>query len=129
MGGLGEREGGSGILISAFGAGKRFPKTGAGAVRLFIVLLRLFDDCSIGKGGVDWLGFLGGLTRGADIPTRVETLGGDSCLKEGFLAVPENVALCPLSEDADFERSSLETKDLSLSFCKHIAIHASMRSL
>ena len=53
MGGLGEREGGSGILISAFGAGRRFPKTGAGAVRLFIVLLRLFDDCSIGKGGVD----------------------------------------------------------------------------
>ena len=53
MGGLGEREGGSGILISAFGAGRRFPKTGAGAVRLFIVLLRLIDGCSIGKGGVD----------------------------------------------------------------------------
>ena len=53
MGGLGEREGGSGILMSAFGAGRRFPKTGAGPVILFIVLLRLFDDCSIGKGGVD----------------------------------------------------------------------------
>ena len=53
VGGLGEREGGSGILMSAFGAGRRFPKTGAGPVILFIVLLRLFDDCSIGKGGVD----------------------------------------------------------------------------
>lgn len=117
MGGLGEREGGSGILISAFGAGKRLPKTGAGAVRLFIVLLRLFDGCSSGKGGVDWLEFLGGLTGGADTPTRAETLGDSSCLKEGFLAVP-----IP-------ERSSLGTEDLSLSFCKHIAIHASMRSL
>ena len=129
MGGLGEREGGSGILISAFGAGRRLPKTGAGAVRLFIVLRRLFEGCSIGKGGVDWLVFLACLTGGADIPTRAEILGDGSCLKEGFLAVPINIELCPLSEDAGFERSSLGTEDLPLSFCKHIVIHASMRSL
>lgn len=57
VGGVGDREGGSGICISAFGAGNRSPKTGAGAVRLFIVLRRLPDggggrceDCSTGVG-------------------------------------------------------------------------------
>ena len=75
------------------------------------------------------MAFFGSLTGGADIPIRAERLGDGSFLKEGFLAVPENTALCPLSDDADFEISSLGTEDLSLSFCKHIAIHASMRSL
>lgn len=41
VGGLGERDGGSGILMSALGAGRRSPKIGDGAVRLFMVLLRL----------------------------------------------------------------------------------------
>ena len=75
------------------------------------------------------MGFLGCLTGGADIAIRVERLEDDSSLKEGFLAVPEDRAPCPLSDDVDFEISSLGMEDLSLSFCKHMAIHASMRSL
>lgn len=38
VGGLGERDGGSGILISAFGGGSRSLKTGSCTVRLFTVL-------------------------------------------------------------------------------------------
>jgi hypothetical protein len=45
-GGLGEREGGSGTLSSAFGAGKRSSYMGSGAVRLLIVLRRPFNDCA-----------------------------------------------------------------------------------
>jgi hypothetical protein len=41
VGGLGDREGGSGILISELGAGRRPPKTAVGAVKLLMVLLRL----------------------------------------------------------------------------------------
>jgi hypothetical protein len=45
VGGLGEREGGSGTFSSAFGAGKRSSYTGSGAVRLLMVFLRPFNGC------------------------------------------------------------------------------------
>lgn len=56
VGGLGERDGGWGILSSAFGAGKRSSYTGSGAVRLLMVLRRpLFDDCADRSTRFVWL--------------------------------------------------------------------------
>lgn len=55
VGGVGERDGGSGTLTSTWGAGRRLPKTGAGAVRLLMVLLRLPAVWSRTIGGVEWL--------------------------------------------------------------------------
>lgn len=50
-GGLGDRDGGDGIRISAFGGGKRSSKTGVGAERLFCVVLPTLG----GLGGLDFV--------------------------------------------------------------------------
>lgn len=56
VGGLGDRDGGSGIFMSALGAGRRFPKIGDGAVRLLMVLLRVAWESLISGGvAVEWL--------------------------------------------------------------------------
>lgn len=78
VGGLGEREGGSGTLSSAFGAGKRSSYVGSGAVRLLIVLRRPFcADCSIGFTGLE--------------ETRVGNTGECSVLR---FAVEEFLMVC-----------------------------------
>jgi len=82
VGGLGERDGGSGTLSSAFGAGKLSPYTGSGAVILLIVLRRPFKGWD---GRADCSARLIWLERG-----RGSNNGEFSVLKaagEGFLTV------------------------------------------
>jgi len=54
VGGVGERDGGSGIVIWALGGGKRSSKTGICVVRLLIVFRRLVDGFGSEVGWIEW---------------------------------------------------------------------------
>lgn len=97
-GGLGDLEGGAGILIDAFGAGSLLPKTGSGTERLFIVLL-LRPSILRCVAGVDFLCALFGtsLEEGTGLDGRElweDRVGESSPLKDagdGFFTVATGI--------------------------------------
>lgn len=97
-GGLGDLEGGAGILIDAFGAGSLSSKTGSGTERLFMVLL-LRPSILTCEAGVDFLCALFGtsLEEGANLYGRElleDRVGERSPLKydgDGFFTVATGI--------------------------------------
>ena len=83
VGGLGEREGGSGILISAFGGGSRSLKTGSGTVRLFTVFLPVIavytDVEPLGEACFRFL-LAGGADTGRRVGENSRLMGCTCCL-------------------------------------------------
>jgi len=132
VGGLGEREGGSGTLMSALGAGKRLPKTGADTERLFMVFLRPAAATSTGGVGVGLADFLGGCFRGGvDMERRDDAWGDDSDLKaeDGFLTVGAEDLRTLWSLAECVQGPGAATRLSALSLLIQVSIQSSRRSL